>query len=266
MTGLVSSVGFEVIPMKGVEEKVALLPAGAKVSVIASPTKGMASTLDLSSRLHSQGFRVTPHLSARLVADRQELDSIIDSLGTVGIDRVLVVGGDAIEPGKFGDALELLREMDARGHHFTEVGIAGHPEGHPFIPPAALRQALIDKQRYAHYITTQMCFDPSAIGSWLGDIRRWGIELPVRAGIPGVVDPIRLGRIAARIGVGASMRYLMRNRNAVLRLLRPGAFRPTKLVTALDRLDPGLGLEGLHIFTFNQIEPTLRWLAEMARR
>lgn len=266
MTNLLSHVIFEVIPMKGIEEKASRLPAGARVTVTASPAKGMAATIDLATRLHREGFEVTPHLSARLISDQQELDAIITDLAAEGIGRAFVVGGDALEPGKFADALDLLREMDSLGHHFSELGIAGYPEGHPFISGDALRQALIEKRRYAHYITTQMCFDPRAIATWIKGTRLDGIRLPVRLGIPGVVDPIRLGKIASRIGVGTSMKFLMRNRNAILRLLRPGVYRPTRLVKSLNELDSDLGIVGLHIFTFNQVEPTMNWLEKMTGR
>lgn len=266
MTDLLSHVTFEVIPMKGIEEKASRLPAGARVSVTASPAKGMAATIDLATRLNREGFEVTPHLSARLISDRQELDSIITELAAVGIGRALVVGGDALEPGKFADALDLLREMDSLGHHFSELGVAGYPEGHPFISGDSLRQALIEKRRYAHYITTQMCFDPRAIASWIKGIRLDGIRLPVRLGIPGVVDPIRLGKIASRIGVGTSMKFLLRNRNAIWRFLRPGVYRPTKLVKSLNELEGDLGIVGLHVFTFNQIEPTRDWLEKITGR
>jgi methylenetetrahydrofolate reductase (NADPH) len=266
MTNLLSNVSFEVIPMKGIEEKAGRLPPGARVSVTASPAKGMAATIDLASRLHREGFEVTPHLSARLISDTQELDSIISDLAAEGIGRALVVGGDALEPGKFDDALDLLREMESVGHHFSELGIAGYPEGHPFISGDALRQALIEKRRYAHYITTQMCFDARAIASWIKGIRVDGVRQPIRLGIPGVVDPIRLSAIASRIGVGASMKFLMRNRNAVLRFLRPGVYRPTKLVRSLNELESDLGIVGLHIFTFNQIGPTMEWLEKISGR
>lgn len=260
MTNLLDNIIFEVIPLRGVDEKVERLPPGARVSVTASPTKGIGPTLDLALRLQRRGFAVTPHLSARLIKDRQELESIIQVLASERVTRALVVGGDSTDPGKYSDALDLLRAMDEVGHHFSEVAIAGYPEGHPFISGDQLRQALIDKQHYANYITTQMCFDVRAMHSWLKGIRLDRIILPVRVGIPGVVDPIKLARIATRIGVGTSMRYIMRNRNVLLRLLRPGAYRPTKLVNALSQIDQGLALAGLHIFTFNQIEPTMDWL------
>ena len=264
--GLSDETFFEVIPLRGIEEKVGSIPGGANVTVTASPGKGMKATLDLAVELHRRGFKATPHLSARMIRDHGELNEIIDRLAGEGIAQVFVVGGDADEPAKFKDALELLRAMDDLGHHFQAVGVTGYPEGHPFISGDLLRQALIDKQRYATYIATQMCFDPQAIFSWARATRLDDVRLPIRVGIPGVVDPLKLASIATRIGVGTSARYVMKNRRAVWRLLRPGAYRPTKLVRALEPRRVELGLTGLHIFTFNQIEATVKWLLEQRKR
>jgi methylenetetrahydrofolate reductase (NADPH) len=263
---LLADPAFEVIPLKGIEEKVSALPAGANVTVTASPAKGIEATLDLAVALHRRGFVATPHLSARMIADHDELNSIIDRLAGEGIDRVFVVGGDADDPGKFKDALELLRAMEELGHHFREVGITGYPEGHPFISGDLLRQALIDKQRHATFVATQMCFDATAISSWARGIRVDGVRLPIRVGVPGVVDPLKLATIATRIGVGTSVRYVMKNRRAVWRLLRPRTYRPTKLVKALGARQRELNFVGLHVFTFNQIESTANWLRDERRR
>jgi methylenetetrahydrofolate reductase (NADPH) len=263
---LLGDPAFEVIPLKGIEEKAQGLPAGANVTVTASPAKGMDATLDLAIALHRRGYVVTPHFSARMIFDHDELDSMIDRLAGEGIDRVFVVGGDADEPGKFKDALELLRAMEDLGHHFKVVGITGYPEGHPFITADSLRQALIDKQRHATFVATQMCFDPAAIAAWVRGIRADGVRLPIRVGVPGVVEPLKLATIATRIGVGTSTRFVMKNRRAVWRLLRPGSYKPTKLVRALEPRRRELDLEGLHIFTFNQIESTVTWLREQRKR
>jgi methylenetetrahydrofolate reductase (NADPH) len=222
----------------------------------------MTATIDLAAALREQGFVVTPHLSARMIKNRSELSGIVSRLFREGIDRAFVVGGDADDPGQFKDALELLRELSDLGHHLNEVGVTGYPEGHPFISGDLLRQALIDKQRYATYIATQMCFDAPAIVTWVKGTRLDGVRLPINVGIPGVVDPIRLAGIAARIGVGTSVRYVTKNRKMIWRFLRPGAYRPTKLLRELGAIDPALGLRGLHIFTFNLIEPTVAWFQE----
>ena len=215
MSDLLARSTFELIPMKGAEEKLALLPPGSKVSITASPKKGMNATIDLAVHAQRRGYQATPHLSARQVQDRSELDEIIDRLAGDGISRTLVIGGDHDEPGKFKDALDLLRGLDELGHHFTEIGIAGYPEGHPYISGDLLREALIQKQRYATYITTQMCFDVAAIGTWIRGTRIDGVRLPVEIGIPGVIDPKKLVGIATRIGVGTSIRYLLKNRGFI---------------------------------------------------
>jgi methylenetetrahydrofolate reductase (NADPH) len=263
---LLAEASFELLPVKAALGKAAALPPGCNVSVTASPAKGMDATLELTVQLRELGDRAAPHLSARMIKDRIQLSGLMKRMEKSAIDHVFVVGGDADEPGNFPDALSLLREMSDIGHDFSDVGITGYPEGHPFISGDLLRQALIAKQRYATYIATQMCFDVPAIETWIKGIRVDGVKLPVKVGIPGVVDPVKLISIAGRIGVGTSVRFLRKNRRAVWRLLFPGAYKPTKVLTTLGRLDPGLGFFGLHIFTFNQIEPTVAWWANQKKR
>jgi methylenetetrahydrofolate reductase (NADPH) len=263
---LLAEASFELLPMKTALEKAAALPPGCNVSVTASPAKGMDATLDLTVQLRELGYKAAPHLSARMIKDRIQLSGLMKRMEKAAIDHVFVVGGDADEPGNFPDALSLLREMSDIGHRFSDVGITGYPEGHPFISGDLLRQALIAKQRYATYIATQMCFDVPAIETWIKGIRIDGVKLPVKVGIPGVVDPVKLISIAGRIGVGTSVRFLRKNRRAIWRLLFPGAYKPTRVLTTLGQLDPGLGFFGLHIFTFNQVEPTVAWWAAQVKR
>jgi len=265
ISALLDGAAFEIIPMKGAIDKGGLLPAGATVTVTASPAKGMEATIDLALALAEGGYRTVPHLSARMIKDRTQLAGIIKRLTEGGIERAFVIGGDAQEPGDFLDALSLIRELSDLGHPFRELGIAGYPEGHPTIPPDKLRTALIEKQTYATYVATQMCFRAKTITEWVRSIRTDGVVLPVRVGIPGVVDPTKLLTIAARIGVGASMRFVAKNRRAVFRLLRPGVYQPDRLIRSLSSLGEGLGLLGLHVFTFNQVGPTVDWYQRAQR-
>ena len=250
---------FEVIPMKSAAEKAMALPSGATVSVTASPAKGMQATADLAEELAQAGFRVVPHLSARLIKSMTELESLVERLTGFGVDRVFVVGGDADDPGEFFDAPSLIDALHALGDPFPRLGITGYPEGHPFIDDEALMEALVRKAPSASSIATQMCFDVSTIERWARTIRRAGVDLPILAGIPGASDVTKLMTIGARIGVGASLRYLAKNRRALGRLLRPGHFTPDALVTRLAGVHPDLRVDGLHIFTFNQIDDTVEW-------
>jgi methylenetetrahydrofolate reductase (NADPH) len=148
--------------------------------------------------------------------------------------------------------------MAELGHPFTEVGIAGYPESHPLISAEHLREALLAKIPHATYIVTQMCFDPQAIVDWVRATRSDGVDLPVRIGVPGAVDVSHLVRVAGRIGVGGSVRFLTKNRG-LLRVLRPGGYRPDRLIRRLAELALDVGLEGLHVYTFNQVASTVAW-------
>lgn len=256
---------FEVIPMKNTHEKALGLPAGSVVSVTASPVKGMIATVELSEHLASHGYQVIPHLSARLTKSQEELASNVARLAGAGIDRAFIVGGDADDPGDFFDAASLIRGLGAIDHPFAELGITGYPEGHPFIPESDLMAALMEKAPTAAYIATQMCFDVKAIARWIERIRALGVTLPVYVGVPGASEATKLMAIGARIGVGTSLKYLAKNRKAIGKLIRPGTFTPDGIIGELAGLPPELGIGGLHVFTFNQIEDTVEWYSSARR-
>ncbi len=252
---------FELIPLKNVDDQVAFLPPGATVSVTASPAKGIEATIELCERLQAQGFHVIPHLSARMIRDRGHLAELLARLDAAAIDHAFVVGGDAEQPGAYLDGLSLLRAMAEIGSGLTDVGVPCYPEGHATIPDAALRQALVDKQPFVQSMTTQMCFDASAISTWLADRRAAGITLPVWIGLPGVAELHKLMLISARIGVADTKRFLAKNTRLVGRLVRPGGYSPHGLLEGLAPAlaDPTATIVGLHIYTFNQVETTEEW-------
>jgi len=252
---------FELLPLKSVDAQVAFLPPGASVSVTASPAKGIEATVDLTVRLAGLGFLAVPHLSARMIRDRAHLRSLLSTLAAGGITRAFVVGGDADQPGDYPDGLSLLRAMAELGHPFSEIGIPCYPQGHASIPDDRLLAALADKQAFATSMTTQLCFDPKAIRTWLLDRRANGISLPVTIGIPGVAELHKLIEISARIGVRDSRRFVTKNTALVGRILRPGGYRPDGLLAAVAPLllDPLADVHGLHLYTFNQVETTEEW-------
>jgi methylenetetrahydrofolate reductase (NADPH) len=253
---------FELIPLRNSMDQAAFLPRGATVSVTASPAKGIESTIALCEQLQAQGFRAVPHVSARMIRDRAHLADLIAWLEGAGVDRAFVVGGDAKEPGAYPDGLSLLREMAEIGHPLSEIGIPGYPQGHAFIADGRLQEALRAKAGFASYITTQLCFDPTAIAAWVTAQRAEGILLPVHVGVPGVAEPQKLLTIAARIGVADTHRFLVKNVRFVTRLIRSGGFyRPDGLVEGLARhiADPAMGIDGLHLYTFNAVEATEAW-------
>jgi methylenetetrahydrofolate reductase (NADPH) len=262
LAGLLASPTFELIPLKRAIAQSALLPAGSDVAVTASPSHTIEATVALCEGLQAGGFRAVPHLSARMIRDRAHLRAIVDRLAGAGVDRAFIVGGDAKEHGDFPDGLALLREIADIGHRFRAIGIPCYPQGHAFIPDGPLLEALHAKAPYASYMTTQLCFDPAAIGAWLTARRAEGIGLAVHIGLPGVAEPQRLLAISARIGVADTHRFLAKNSRFVARLIRSGGFyRPDGLLEGLAPLitDSEAGISGLHLYTFNAVEATERW-------
>ena len=253
---------YELIPLKNVHDQAAFLPAGATVSVTASPAKGIEATVELAATLEASGLRAIPHLSARMVRDRAHLRELLTRLADIGIDRAFVVGGDADEPGEFLDGLSLLRAMAEIGGGPAHIGVPCYPQGHPDIPEAALLAALRDKAPFAEYMTTQLCFDARAIGAFIAARRAEGIELGVKIGIPGVAEVPKLLAISARIGVRDTGRFLTKNARFVGQLLTSGGiYRPTGLLEKLAPVlaDPVADVVGLHLYTFNQVEATEVW-------
>jgi methylenetetrahydrofolate reductase (NADPH) len=258
---------YEVIPVNGIEEKVAVLPLGATVTVTASPRHGIERTIDVSAHLAGRGYRVVPHLAARMIADRGQLERIVAHLEAAGIHEAFVVGGDASPPaGGYADAGDLLDELGRLPHSLARIGVGGYPEGHPLISEAGLLEALRRKQRHADYIATQLCFDAEALARWVLAMREAGIDLPILVGLPGVVERRKLAEISLKTGVGASLRYLARHGRQIATLARSRRYDPTPLARAVaaraEAADLGIG--GVHLFTFNQIEATEAWVRRTA--
>lgn len=259
---------YEVLPLPGtadvVEEHV---PVDLAVTVTATPRRGMEPTVALAEGLAMRGYAAVPHVAARLVRDEAHLVDILQRLHEARITDVFVIAGDGAQPvGDFCDSLGLLTAMhrlrrSGATSGLERIGVAGYPEGHPLIGDERLRRALLDKQPLATYVVSQMCFEARTVLGWAAQARATGVRLALHAGVPGVVDHHMLLRVAGRIGVGESTRFLRRHRHGFVRLLRPGGYRPDRLVAQLTREtpDPGGGIAGLHIYTLGDIAATERW-------
>ena len=110
-----------------------------------------------------------------------------------------------------------------------------------------------------------MSFDPEGVKRWVERVRNRGVELPIYIGMAGVADPARLLRLSTKIGVADSARFLRGHPSWVARMFRPGGYEPGRFAGALlpDIALPERRIAGLHIYTFNEIEPTERWRREM---
>ena len=125
-----------------------------------------------------------------------------------------------------------------------------------------------DKRHYATHIVSNLTFDPALVRDWIRRLRNRGVTMPLLVGLPGPVERAKLLGMATRIGVGESTKFLAKNKGLFARLAAPGGFTGESF---LEKCAPALGedgalVEGLHVFTFNQIGETEAWRTDLIRR
>jgi methylenetetrahydrofolate reductase (NADPH) len=255
---------YEVFPTGSIVDKVLEhVPRDVTVTITTSPRKGLEATVAVAEQLAREGYSVVPHVSARLVRDASHLHEVASRLQVAGVDNVFVPAGDADPPaGSYEAALPVLVELAGLERRFAALGITGYPESHPQISDDVTIQAMWDKRRYADYIVSNLCFDPGALREWIRRVRARGVALPLFIGVAGPTDPAKLLDMARRIGIAESARFAGKHLRWMARLsASPGGYQPERFIQRLASTlaDPALGVEGLHLFTFNQLAEAEAW-------
>jgi methylenetetrahydrofolate reductase (NADPH) len=264
VVALIEHARYEVFPTPSIVDKVLEhVPRDVTVTVTTSPRKGLEATVAVAEQLAHEGYTVVPHLAARLVVDAGHLREVASRLQEAGVDNVFVPAGDADFPaGAYDAALPVLVELARLDRRFTRAGITGYPESHPQISDDVTIQSMWDKRLYADYIVSNLCFDPRALREWIGRVRARGVALPIFLGVAGPTDPAKLLDMARRIGIAESARFAGKHLRWMARLsASPGGYQPERFIERLASTlaNPALGVEGLHLFTFNQLAEAEAW-------
>src|SRR6195256_5236582 len=252
--------GFSLEATRPSAEDVAVLAAvarpGTRVYVSAVPTRPAQDAIEAVASLRAAGFEPVPHLAVRNFATVRDLDDFLDRVtGEAGVRRVLVIAGDRDQPsGDFRSSIEVIDGGALQRHGIVEIGIAGYPDGHPRISEQDLERSLAEKIHVAEttgmavHIVTQFCFDAPTILKWIGRLRDFGVEHPVRIGLPGPTNLATLLRYAKRCGVRASAQGLARQAGLLRQLFAMST--PDALVRTLAERRGELGEIAPHFFSF----------------
>ena len=179
---LLTHARYEVLPTPTIEAKVlASVPTSVPLTITASPSMGLEQTVGTAERLAAAGYTVVPHLAARMVSGRAELEELVGPAGRRRRHHIFVPGGDADPVGDYKDALSMLEDLTALGNPFAEVGVTGYPESHPKIHDDLTVQSMWDKRKHATNIVSNLTFDPAVIKDWLHRLRLRGVDLPAAA-------------------------------------------------------------------------------------
>ena len=272
---LLSNTRFEIVPTPDAADLTRRLPTGSTVHVMCPPLpgrqsgsvnlkghlQGADSALDVAVEVAALGHRVVPHITAKTVRSRGHLEELLSRMAESGIDEGFFPGGDGTDSvGPYESAVELLDDLAEMGHHLREIGVGGYPEGHREIPPEVLLDALLHKQTVATFMVTEMCFEPAQTVSWLRETRSAGVTLPLYVGAPGAVGMRKLLEQLKHWGVGSAVRFLRKQHGMTAAILRR-RFSPALILDGIapSAHDEELAIDGLQLFTLNDVAATEAW-------
>ncbi len=250
----------------------ARIPPDTPIAIAFLPGEPFDERVRAAQAIRALGFEPMPHFSARRI---ESLDAFEDYLTAVveqaGVQRCFVVAGDPSTPaGPFADSTSLIATGAFERSGIRAIGVGGHPEGHPNMTEAECFAVLDGKCReiarrgMAPLIVTQFGFDADAVVRWLAELRRRGIDAPVRLGVPGPAGIKTLMRYAALCGVGASTAVLRKYGLSLGNLI--GSAGPDRFVAILEAaLTPDHGPVRLHFYPFGGLARTLDWIDGYAR-
>ncbi len=248
------------------------LKLDSEVFVTFLPGSDFADTLSTVEKLQQQGMKPIPHIAARSIVSKEILNEMLGHLSSKHqITHALLIGGGVDEPlGPFASTIEVLETGFFQKHGFTQLGIAGHPEGSPDISTLSIKEALLAKNEFAisnnigMYITTQFCFEMDPIIAWEKTLNEWGNQLPIHIGLPGLATIQTLLRHAQACGIGNSMRVLTQQAKNITKLLSVNA--PDKLVRNLANHveeNTASGIKKCHVYPLGGFAKSAQWITEV---
>lgn len=244
------------------------IPPGTPINIAFLGNETHAQRVHAARVIRACGFEPVPIISSRRLRSEQDRDQLLDALTAAATPtRIILVGGDPRVPaGPYEDSLDLLRGNLLQRHAITRVGIVGYPEGHPRIEPGTLWRSLRWKLDFLQEvgctveITTQFGLDAEAVVHWIEQLRREGLDTPVRIGVPGPATAGTLLKYAQQFGVTPSV--------AVARRYGLSTDDPQRRVGPeqyWDDLRAGmsgtdLGTIGYHLYPFGGITDGAQWM------
>ncbi|MDG2028524.1 MAG: methylenetetrahydrofolate reductase [Acidimicrobiales bacterium] len=230
-----------------------------------SVTYGAGGTTRESTRetvldlLEHRSFPAMPHLTC-VGHSYAEIQDLIDDYQAHGVHNMLALAGDPPEdgspnPGDFRYALELVEAL--REHSDMSIGVAAFPEVHPRSESRASdRSRLAEKLNAADFGITQFFFDPSDYFCMIDELDSLGCNTPVIPGVIPVINPKSVRRFAGMNGSAVD--------EALWARLDAADDPDERLEVAVDAAVSQIqtlldgGAPGVHIYTLNQVDATVR--------
>jgi methylenetetrahydrofolate reductase (NADPH) len=254
---------------KTLEAAAERLDPGTEVSLAWIPGSNPMDMIMPAARLKRAGHVPMPHVGARHLESTEQLQRLAERLKDVGVDRILIIGGDRAAPaGPYDSSLAVMQTGVFQRVGIARIAVGGFPEGNPYIPEKILNEALQAKVSFARTqglqlsIITQFCFRAEPVIAWVRAARAHGIDVPIRVGLAGPASLLTLMRYAVRCGVGNSLHVLKDKPSFAKMLVEKG---PEPIIRELaasvaDGDGRQLGIAGLHFYVFGGFKKTMDWI------
>ena len=268
---------IEVMPRTAakIESFKELLPQNTRIYIAHIEGTPIHEMVDTAKRLSQEGYNVMPHFPARIIENKKVLiDWINRYKNEAGVkDALLLAGGGNHPYGDFHSSMDLLDsgEFDKAG--FTNLHVAGHPEGNMDIDQDGstknVDSAISWKQEFSKRtdakmaMATQFCFESGPVIEWADRMASIGVDIPIHIGVAGPAKLQTMIKFSMACGVGASLRVLKRRAKDVTKLLLP--FKPDQFLTELAEhksLNPDFLITNVHFFPLGGIKTNANWTIE----
>ena len=210
---------------------------------------------------------VAPHISCTYIS-KEKISSILDSYLEAGLDRLVVLRGDQPSgvpaAGDFSFASDLIELIRRKYGSSFFLDVAAYPEIHP--ESANLKSEMLNfrkkVQAGADRAITQYFFNCDAYFRFVDDCQKYGIDIPIIAGLMPITDATGLCRFSSKCGAEIPRWILKRmdeysdNSEALIDF---GVDVLTQISTRL--LEEGV--PGIHFFTLNKPRSVLKICANL---
>lgn len=219
-------------------------------------------TLSTVRAVRESGITTAPHLSC-IGSEKAMLREVLTQYREDGIDSLVALRGD-LPSGMSGigdlryanELVEFIR--DETGNHF-EIAVAAYPESHPQAESFErdLQNFVRKMNAGANLAITQYFFNADSYFHFVERARALGIEAPIVPGIMPITNYSKLARFSDACGAEIP-RWIRKQLEAYGDDSESiAAFGEEVISTLCQRLLDG-GAPGLHFYTLNQAEPTLK--------
>lgn len=224
-------------------------------------------TFDTIQQIMRHGFSAAPHITC-IGSTREKIAALLKQYMDAGVSRIVALRGDLPEgmddPGEFHYANELIEFIRKEtGEHF-HIEIAAYPEMHP--QSACMQDDLLHFANKAaagaNAAITQYFYNADAWSRFVEDSERLGVTIPIIPGVYPITNYKQLARFSASCGaeIPRWISTRLEGYGEDLDSIRDFGFDVT-LQLCEQLLDAGA--PGLHFYSMNRSEPTVRLLREL---